>query len=113
MILTLARILAVFLGILVISKTYHDYRKGKEGPIMYFFWIVAWLAIIVLAVYPALLNNIITRAGNGAGIGTLFGIFGVFLFYLVYRVYEKSQRVELQLRDLVSKLGLKDIDSNE
>lgn len=110
MILTIARILAVFLGVLVISKTYHDYRKGKESPIMYIFWIIAWLAIIVLAIYPLLLKSIIDQAGSGAGIGTLFGIFGVFLFYLVYRVYEKSQRVEIQLRDLVTKLGLEDIE---
>lgn len=105
-----AKILAVLLTIIVLSKTFLDYKKKQETGVMLIFWVISWLGILLLSVKPNYLFLINDRIGkDGAGVGTLLGIAFMFLFFVTYRVYVKAHRLERQLRDLVMKLGLKEI----
>jgi hypothetical protein len=109
--LLIARILAIFLSALAVTKTYHDFKRGKESLAMFSFWSVIWLGVFALAVDPNLVNLLIQKTqGQGIGIGTFLAIILVFFLYLIYRIYEKAHRLEIQLRELVTKIGLKDID---
>ncbi len=107
----LAKFLSIILGGLVISKTILDYRKKNESIIMTGFWVTTWLAIVILALYPILVEKIASVTGeHGNSLSSFMGVVFVFLFFVTYRVYVKTQRIERQLRDLVMKVGLKDME---
>lgn len=111
MISLLVKILTSFLGLIVISKTYLDYKKRHESLMMMLFWTIMWLIIVVIALKPILVMNIIKWSGNKRiGIGTFLGMFSMFLFYITYRIYNKTNRLEQKVRDMVTKLAVKDID---
>jgi hypothetical protein len=108
----LARLISIILGIIVISKTYLDYKKQHSGIAVFLFWAVAWLAIITVSIYPIIIDKINNAVGdNTSGVTALFAMSFVFLFFVTYRVYTKANRLEQKLQDLVIKLGLKDIDT--
>lgn len=105
------KLFAVFLAILVISKTLHDYRKRLEPFATFLFWTIAWLGIVYVTLRPELFFAFTQSLANkNVGMGTLVGLAFVFLFYITYRVYVKAHRLERKLRDIVIEIGLRDID---
>ncbi|MFA6963147.1 MAG: DUF2304 domain-containing protein [Patescibacteria group bacterium] len=110
----IAKILSMVIGIVVITKTFHDFRKKKENLIMSLFWIFTWLAVMVLAIFPPIIDEI-NRAigGNDSGLNTFFGAAFVFLFFVTYRIYIKAHRLERQIHRMVMKIGLKDFEKQE
>lgn len=109
-----ARILSVILGLIVISKTYLDYKKKYDGATMFAFWVITWLIVIFLSIYPAaieIINRKIGENGTGTGLNTFFGSAFVFLLFVTYRVYTKANRLERKIHDMVMKLGLREISN--
>ena len=107
------KIISLALGLMVISKTYLDYKKKNESFFMFFFWTVAWIGIIIVSLFPEIINDAlaISRAQR-VGTGTFVGVALVFLFFVIYRVYIKANRLEKKIQKMVTKLGLKDLDNN-
>lgn len=107
----ITKIFAIILALTVITKTFHDYRKKREILSTFLFWTVAWILIVYVALKPSLFYNLLSKMSNeNIGIGTFVGIAFIFLFYITYRVYMKANRMERQIRDIVMKIGIKDID---
>lgn len=105
------KIISLLLGLMVISKTYLDYKKKNESFFMFFFWTVAWIGIIILSIFPEIINQALEISkAQKIGTGTFLGIALVFLFFVIYRVYIKANRLEKKIHDMVMKLGLKDIE---
>lgn len=108
-----AKIIAVILAALVISKTYHDYKTKREVLPTFLFWTLTWLSIVFLAFNPAMVMQISQAIDARAGYGTFFGIAFIFLFYITYRVYIKANRLEQKIKEIVMKIGIKDIDNKD
>jgi hypothetical protein len=106
-----AKIFSIVLGMMVISKTYLDFRKKQESLIMFLFWSIAWIAIIYISLYPIVIDQTIAKLGrHKTGTGTFFAMALVFMLFLSYRIYNKANRVENKLREIVTKLGLKNLE---
>ena len=106
----IAKLISLFLGALVITKSFHDYKKGVENFTMFIFWNVAWITVIIVAIFPEIITSLIVKTGGQrTGIGTIFGMSLVFLFYVTYRVYLKAQKIEQDLQKLTRSIGLKKI----
>ncbi|TSC92878.1 MAG: hypothetical protein CEN89_396 [Candidatus Berkelbacteria bacterium Licking1014_7] len=102
--------ISAFLAGLVISKSWNDFRRGREALSVFIFWVIAWGLIVLLAFFPILVDKItFALGGQIIGMGRIFGIALVFVFFVVYRVYLKSDRVETELNELVRKIALKKI----
>lgn len=111
MISIIIKVFAILLAAIVIAKTYLDYRKKHESLIMFMFWTITWLVIVVVAIHPKIVDVVVSvTRGKQIGIGTFLGLFSVFLFFVTYRVYNKANRLEQQLKELIIKLGLKDLE---
>jgi len=105
------KLFSLILGLVVISKTIHDYKKKKENVVMFLFWLIIWAVIIILAFFPFLIDEINDLlGGGGSGVNTFMGAAFVFLFFITYRVYTKANRLERQIHEMVMKLGLRDIE---
>lgn len=106
----LIRIAAALLGIIVIFKSWSDYRSKKESWPMFFFWTIIWLAVIALSFFPSIIDLALKTFGsNRDGIGTFLGIGLVLLLFISYRLYLKTERIERQITKLVQDLALKDV----
>lgn len=104
------KIIAVLFALMVIFKTFHDYKKKQENVVMFLFWTIAWILIAYVALKPALFYTFVTHlSSEKIGMGTFVGIAFIFLFFIVYRVYIKANRLERQIKDIVMKIGIKDI----
>lgn len=109
--ITVAKILSIVLGVIAISKTYLDYKKRITGIFNLLFWLVTWLLIILLSVYPVIIENISTKIGdNNSGVTAFLALSFVFLFFVVFRLYTKVDRLEQKLRDSIVKSVIKDVD---
>lgn len=110
----IVRIISVVIGIVVISKVYLDYKKRDTGLAVFLFWTMAWLAIIVISIYPLMISKISGLIGeNDSGLTAFFAISFVFIFFVVYRVYMKTSRLEKMISELVIKLGIRDLDDKK
>lgn len=106
-----SKIIAILLAILVITKTIYDYKKHQEVLLTMMFWIAAWICIVYISLKPDILYNLMTTSSrSGVGIGTVFGIAFIFLFFVTYRIYVKANRLEQKIKDMVMKIGIKDIE---
>ena len=106
MFVIVSKIFALILAVTVFAKSYLDFRSRTESLRVFLFWTITWASIVVIALFPSIIDAIISFAGGGrAGLGTFFGMAIVFLFFTVYRVYVKIGRIEHRkpgpmLRDL-------------
>lgn len=111
----LAKFLSIVLALVVISKSYVGYRNKQESLTMFLFWLITWLLIVVLSLFPIIIekaNHLIGQSGTG--VDTFFGLTFVLLFFVTYRVYLKANRLEQKMREMVIKVGLRDLsDPND
>ena len=108
--ISLTQLISLVFGLIVIAKTLTDYKKKMENWQMFSFWLILWIAIIIVAFYPMIINEIIDRFGAGSyTIGQIVGMGFVFIMFVVYRIYVKAHRLEKQLNQLIRKIALKDL----
>ncbi len=104
-----SQIFSVLLAVIAISKSYVDFRSRLESLQMFVFWTATWIAIVVVAVFPALIDILINAFGGGrTGLGTFFGMAIVFLFFVMYRLYVKLERIEQSLTKTVQEIALRE-----
>lgn len=103
----LVKLFAISLAVIAVSKSYLDYRKGLEPPIMFIFWFVVWTVSTVIIVYPLLIERInVYFQDSTITIGSLTGVAFIFLLFIIYRIYAKAARIEYQLIQLVRKISI-------
>lgn len=109
MIETIGKVVVIGLAFVVISKSYLDFRRGREGWPMFLFWSAVWLSLVVIMLFPQIIDYISLKISNHqTSIGALFGIGFAFLLFLVYRIYIKAARVEFQLAQLIRQVSIKE-----
>lgn len=109
MFLLAAKILSLFLAAIAISKSYVDWRAKAESLPMFVFWIGTWTMIVIVALFPSIIDVLIVSFGGGrTGLGTFFGMGLVFLFFIVYRMYVKIERIEQKLTKTIQEVALRE-----
>jgi hypothetical protein len=104
-----SKVFALVLAAIAISKSYVDFRSRLESLQVFLFWLFTWLVIVVVALFPSIVDYIIAAFGAGrAGLGTFFGMGLVFLYFIAYRMYVKIGRVEQKLTKTVQELALRE-----
>jgi len=94
---------------IAISKSYVDFRARRESLQMFLLWSLTWTGVVVVALFPWLVDIILAYSASGrAGLGTFFGMGLVFVLFVVYRIYVKLERVEQKLVKTIQELALKE-----
>lgn len=108
LILFTAQVAAGIVAVVVIARSFEDWRRGRDSWPIFLFWTVAAAGILAVALFPQLVDWAIAKlGGERTGIGTIFGLGLVFLFYLSYRIFVKADRVEKDLTKLTRELALR------
>ncbi len=103
------KVFSVALAAIAISKSYVDFRARAESAQMFLLWTLTWITIVVVALFPSIVDIILAYSGSGtAGLGTIFGMGLVFLLFVVYRIYVKLEKVEQNLTRTIQEIALKD-----
>ena len=103
-----AKAFSVVLAAIVISKSYVDFRSRKESAQMFLLWTLTWVAIVLVALFPSIIDILIGVGGGRAGIGTFLGMAIVFNLFLVYRTYVRMEALEQKVTAVVQELALHD-----
>src|SRR5678816_1295712 len=102
-----AKILALLLAWIAVSKSYVDFKARRESLQVLIFWLMTWTGIVVLALFPSIIDVLIAQFGGGqTGLGTFFGMALVFLLFVVYRMYAKLERIEQIITKTVQDIAL-------
>ena len=67
---------------------------------------VTWIGIVLVALFPTIVDVLINVGGGSAGIGTFLGMALVFLFFLVYRMYVRIEVLEQKLTLTIQEMAL-------
>ena len=60
----IAKIFAVLLAGIVISKSYVDFRARVESLQMFLFWLLTWTIIVFVALFPEIVDILISSFGQ-------------------------------------------------
>jgi hypothetical protein len=86
MFLLFSKIFSIVLAGVAISKSYVDFRARKESVQMFLLWTMTWIAVVVVALFPNIVDFLIELGGGRIGVGTFLGMALVFNLFLVYRM---------------------------
>ncbi len=110
----ISKLLAFVLTLVVISKTYIDYRRGRESRQLFIIWMSIWLVLLIVIAFPGLIDYISLKLSNQTtSVGALFGLAFTFLLFLMYRIYAKAARIEYNQNKLIRALALKEFIDEE
>lgn len=104
--LMIYQVIAIILGILAIILSILRFRDGKMSLGMMAVWIIIWLVVIFVAIYPNSTNFLAVYTGIGRGLDFVLIIGLLLCFYLIFKMYNKIETVEEELTDLVRELAL-------
>src|SRR5580765_1639500 len=105
----ISKIFSLVLAAIVISKSYVGFRNRVESIKILLFWVFTWAMIVIVAMFPSVIDFMIASFGGGrTGLGTFFGMGLVFLFFVVYRMYVRLGRIEHNLTKTIQELALRD-----
>jgi hypothetical protein len=109
----LYQIIALFLGVLAISLSILRFRDGKMSLGMLFVWVVIWLIVILVSIYPESTSVMANITGIGRGLDLVL-ILGLLLcFYLIFKMYNKIETIEEDLTDLIREIAISNAKSVE
>src|SRR2546427_10703101 len=104
-----SKIFSILLPGIALSKIDFDFRGLLEAFPMFVFWTVTCLLIVSFALFPSLVDILLSFSGTErAGLGTFFGMALVFLYFVVYRIYVKLERIEQNLTKTIQELALRE-----
>ena len=106
MFLLFSKIFSIVLAGVAISKSYVDFRARKESVQMFLLWTVTWIAVVVVALFPSIVDFLIELGGGRIGVGTFLGMALVFNLFLVYRVYVRMEALQQKMTMIVQELAL-------
>lgn len=102
-----AKVFSIVLAWIAISKSYVDFRAKKESLGMFVLWTFIWIGIVLVALFPSIIDLLIGFGGGRAGIGTFLGMAIVFILFLVYRMYVRMESLEQKVTAIVQEMALK------
>jgi hypothetical protein len=109
MFVIISKVFSLLLAAIAVSKSYVDFRARVESIQMFIFWVITWATIVFVALYPPIIDALLSSSVYGrAGLGTFFGMGLVFLFFVAYRIYVKLERVDQKLTKTIQELALRE-----
>jgi len=106
MFLLFSKIFSIVLAGVAISKSYVDFRARKESVQMFLLWAITWIAVVVVALFPSIVDFLIDLGGGRIGVGTFLGMALVFNLFLVYRMYVRMEVLQQKMTMIVQELAL-------
>jgi len=105
------QLVAVVVGLLAIylSTLYNKKKVFGRGEMA--FWVITWLALIGVALFPHVVEPLRQGLGLERSMDFIMIVAFIVLFLITFYSYTINSRVERRLEELVRRLALKDLDN--
>jgi hypothetical protein len=113
MILSLYQIIGSIIGIIAIILALLRFKEGKMTIGMLTLWILIWIAVIYVSIFPQSTNAFAVVAGIGRGLDVVLILGLIGCYYLIFKIYTMIENMEKEITQLVRELALQREDMNE
>lgn len=98
---SLFQVLILLLIAFVIFKAGQRFVKKEISGWLFSIWLIFWLLIAVIAVFPQIINQLALWLGVGRGVDLViyFSIFA--LFYILFKINVRLNKIEKNLTEVV------------
>ncbi|MFA4830813.1 MAG: DUF2304 family protein [Patescibacteria group bacterium] len=108
--LIIFQILFSFFGLFAIISVFQKKKENKLGPKATIFWILFWLASIVIVLWPESASKIASYLGIGRGADMIIYISVAVIFYLLFKLNVKLDSLN---RDVTKVIRNKALGQNQ
>lgn len=108
MLLLFFKILFVVLSFSAILTIWNKQEKSLLGQKATFFWILFWITLSLVVVWPNSTQILAEYIGIGRGVDVVIYLSIVTLFYLVFKMNLKIEGLKRDLTEVVRKESLKE-----
>ncbi|MBS7626011.1 DUF2304 domain-containing protein [Candidatus Bathyarchaeota archaeon] len=101
-------LVAIILGVILLSYTLREYVRGKIGLRSLLAWTIVWVGLILTGAYPQAYFALTSMLGMGAPIQfvTTFSI--IILYTIVYHLYKAIIETNRKITIIVQHLALEE-----
>ena len=105
--------LGVLIGIIAIIVAILRLKNNKMSVGMAFLWIIIWLVVIWVSIFPNSTNTFATLTGIGRGLDLVLIIGLIGGYYLIFKMYSMIENMDKEITLLVREIALQRGDLKE
>lgn len=105
--------LGVLIGIIAIIVAILRLKNNKMSLGMAFLWIIIWLVVIWVSIFPNSTNTFATLTGIGRGLDLVLIIGLIGGYYLIFKMYSMIENMDKEITLLVREIALQRGDLKE
>ncbi len=105
--------LGALIGIIAIIIGLLRFKNGKMSLGIASLWIIIWILVIWISIFPESTNLFASLTGIGRGLDAVL-IFGlIFGYYLIFKMYSMIENMDREITLLVREIALQRADLKE
>ena len=108
----LIQIFIVALIFLIILRLIFKFRKQEIGFLPFLSWLIFWLGVIFVVLYPEITSFVARFLGVGRGADVVVYISLILIFYFIFYITIKLRRTEQEITKLVRKISFSEKDKS-
>lgn len=105
--------LGTLIGIIAIIIALLRLKNGKMSLGIAFLWIIIWLIVIWISIFPESTNLFASLAGIGRGLDLVLVLGLILGYYLIFRIYSMIENMDREITLLVREIALQRADLKE
>lgn len=105
--------LGVLIGIIAIIVAILRLKNNKMSVGIAFLWIIIWLVVIWVSIFPNSTNTFATLTGIGRGLDLVLIIGLIVGYYLIFKMYGMIENMDKEITLLVREIALQRGDLKE
>lgn len=105
--------LGVLIGLIAIIIAILRLKNNKMSAGMAFLWIIIWLVVIWVSIFPNSTNAFATLTGIGRGLDLVLIIGLIVGYYLIFKMYSMIENMDKEITLLVREIALQRGDLKE
>lgn len=106
------QIILILISVMGLVVGIHQYKNDSFSLTVFCTWIVAWLMVILVTLFPGITSVIAKVFGLGRGLDAVYIISILFSFYIMFKLYNKTEKQRKRIDELVSQLAIKDHEND-
>ena len=101
------QIAGLLFGLFFLYYTFINYKRNEFTAKEFALWVIAWIAVIVIAFFPALLDPIVKYGGFFRALDVLIVSGFLFLIAAIFYTYTITRKNQKQVETIVRAIAIK------
>ena len=100
------QIIIIIISILAISFSIKKYYENNFSLATFVAWILIWILVIVISLFPSITTPIASLFGLGRGLDALYIAAIILSYYAMFKLYNKMDNQRKRIDELVSEIAI-------